>query len=203
MSRIGIEVTLRTPAEIAAAAEEARRKLFIGNGRLVLDMEWMFEKLVTPIYGVELDVRGEDDPELDGAHASFDVKAKVVNVRQSVLLRCQAEDPDAIFTMCHELGHICMHGNPLLFRKKNSGTKPGHYMDPEWQADRFAMEFATDRRLLETYDTPASAATYFRMPESKMRLFLSQLRHEGVLIGSTKTQMDRAFEIATQGGFDF
>lgn len=203
MSRIGAEVALRTPREIYEVAQEARRRLFVGGGRLILDMEYMLEKLVQPQYDVVLDVRDEDDPDLAGAHAAYDVKNRVIRVRQSVMIRCMAEDPDAIFTICHELGHVCMHADPVLFRRRARTGRPGKYTDPEWQADRFAMEFAVDRTQLERYGTPASAAVYFRMPEREMRAYFSDLRAEGILSGQPMTQMDKAFEIATQEGFDF
>lgn len=60
--------------------------------------------------------------------------------------------PRALFCLCHELGHVCVHalklvelsGIPHEVRAMNKGDLPLHraYEDTEWQANAFAAAFA-------------------------------------------------------------
>jgi hypothetical protein len=200
-----VEVNLRTPTEIFNVAQDVRSKFSIGaNGRIVHAMEWLFTHMVPEHYGVHLDVVDDHDPALRNAYAEFDVRHKTLRVRQGVFLRCDLDDPEAIFTMAHELGHIVLHGEQKYFRRtRRLLVASRSYIDPEMQADRFALEFLVDRKMLERYDEPRTAASYFRVPLSQMKLFFAMLRSEGSLVGNAQTMMDKAFEIATQAGFDF
>jgi hypothetical protein len=205
VSKIGVEVNLRTPTEIFDAAQAVRDKFAIGrDGRIVHSMEWMFTHLVPEHYGVHLDVVDDHDATLRSSHAEFDVRHRVLKVRQGVFLRCDLEEPEAIFTMSHELGHIVLHGDPKYFRRtRRLNVMSRSYIDPEMQADRFALEFLVDRKMLERYDEPRTAASYFRVPLREMQLFFATLRSEGSLVRNPQTLMDKAFDTAMQVGFDF
>jgi Zn-dependent peptidase ImmA (M78 family) len=194
----------KTANEVYEAAQKARRDLFIGpEGRVAFDMEWLLEKRVRPILGVEIDSRSDDDTDLAGVHAAYSCADKVIKIRESVIRRSMVEDPDAIFTICHEIGHVCMHSNPQFFRRVLPDHLPKKMCDPEWQANLFAVEFLVDRQMLYRYDNPLTAANYFRVPHGHMREYFAQLRAQGVLARLPKTQFDDQFETATQEGFDF
>ena len=205
MSRIGVVVVGKTTQEIFAAAQAAREKLNLGlTGRLAVDnLERLLEKRICPAFGVDLDVIGDDDSMLAGAYAAYSYGDRVLRVKESVVRKLKLEDPEAIFTICHELGHICLHSDPAFFRRELPRHLPKKMCDPEWQADRFAIEFCVDRqRLMELFQNSASAAAYFRVPLEKLKIYLAELDAEGKLQRKRLSKADKHFE-AVQEDFDF
>jgi Zn-dependent peptidase ImmA (M78 family) len=111
----------------------ARDRLAIGRaGRVPLDMEWLLERRVRPVYGVEPDIRDDNDPEVANVFALYDAGKNTLLIRNSVLLKAtHVEDPEAIFTIAHELGHICLHSNPTQFRRELPKKLPAKWCNPE------------------------------------------------------------------------
>jgi hypothetical protein len=203
MSNLGVVVTGKTPRELYEEAQRARSALQLdGLFRLAIDMEWLLQNLVCPRYEIELDVHSDSEPIVQGAHAGYDYQNRVLHIRSSVLRQTALEDPEAIFTVCHEIGHVVLHSNPLLYRSHYPEHIPKQLCDPEWQADVFAMEFAVDRSRLERYDTPRSAANYFRVPLRQMQLHFQRLRSEGVILNRKFDQEEILWE-GVQDKFDF
>lgn len=203
MSKIGAVAVGKTHREIYEIAQEARDRLTIGReGRLAIDMEWLLEKRARTILEIEIDVREDDDPEVAGAHAAFDPSERIIKIRESVMRRSRVEDPDAIFTICHELGHVFLHSKPHYFRRVLPTHLPAQMCDPEWQADLFAIEFCMDRAMLPRYDSPRSAANYFKVPLREMQIYFAQLRAQGVLVRDTPDRVEHYLARATQGELD-
>lgn len=204
MSRIGVEaVAGKSSKQLYEAAIAARKNLGIPvDGRLICNMEQLLEKQLRLAYGVELDPRSDNDPELQGALAAYNYSARVLKVRESVIYKLRIEDPDSLFTISHEIGHIHLHSNPDLFRREQPQLLPKAVCDPEKQADRFAREFMVDRRLLiEKYQNPNWAANYFKIPINEIKILMSQLRQEGVAGNSAASRLDVYLDQQTD--FDF
>lgn len=203
MSNVGVMIQGRTAREIRDAALRTRDLFGIGrSGRLSIPVEWLLANRVEPLLGVSYDPRTDNDPAIAGAYALYSPVDKVILVRESILRTARhADDPEANFTIAHELGHVILHTDPKYYRRKAPTHLPAGLCDPEVQADRFAMEFLVDREGLVAFRDPVSAAAYFRVPVLKMQIFLQQLRREGVIVPPTTrpSPLDQAY----QDGFEF
>ena len=200
MSRNGEMVAGKTSREIYEAAMAAREKLRLGlEGRLAIGPEWLLEKLVRPIYGVDIDI--VEDNALPDSYAAFVPADRVLKIRESVLRKAESEDHDALFTIFHEIGHICLHSDQVFYRH-NPSRRATKHNDPEWQADRFALEFSVDRQeLIDRYQHDlASASNYFRLPQAKLRIFLAELKGEGLIVPTNK---ELGMEEFQQRAFEF
>jgi len=201
VSGTGNVTIVRTPRIIHGIAQKARDELYLGpSGRIAHDPEWLLEKLVRPIKKVELDVCSDAD--LPSSHACFDVADRILRIRESVLRRARDEDPDALFTVWHELGHIYLHSDPLYFRETPPKHLPIKFRDPEWQADFFAVDFSVDRSKLAIYDTPLKAASYFRVPLIQMQKYFDQLTRDGILTPNPRSALEHYLDRAVQGELD-
>ncbi|OOG41499.1 hypothetical protein B0E51_07355 [Rhodanobacter sp. C05] len=172
------------------------------SGRLT-NLEWLLENRVQLILGVQLDIVDDRDSSVAGVHAAYNYAEKVVRIRESVMRKIRIDEPEARFTVCHEIGHICLHSNPDFFRQVLPNHLPKKICDPEWQADFFAVDFQVDRELLKQYDDPIKAAHYFQVPIWEMQLYFAQLKAQGVLASGAMTQADKCYEAAIQEGFEF
>jgi uncharacterized protein DUF955 len=75
----------------------------------------------------------------------------LVTLDQSTYLSLVADVPRALFCLCHEVGHICVHALTLVELSSisheaaalNRGEAPAHraFEDTEWQANAFAAAF--------------------------------------------------------------
>lgn len=205
MSRIGATAVVgKTTSEIFEIAKHARSQLIgAGSGRIVIDLEWLLEKRVRSTYNVEIDYVSDHDKSLIDAYAAYNCSERVLRIRESVIRKSKHEDPQAVFTLCHEIGHICMHSNPSYFRRENPRHLPTKICDPEWQADRFAIEFLIDRdKLMNMLDRLESAAAYFRVPYIELQKYVSELRAEGVIENKKINKIESHLEVL-QGDFDF
>lgn len=205
MSKIGIVAAAsKNGREIFEEAMKARSNLLLPReGRIALPFQTLIESNIRRAYGVELDVREDDDPELSGAFAAYNYKDSCLKIKHSVYLKLSLEEAEACFTICHEIGHIHMHSNPSLFRRVSPNQLPAKSCDPEAQADRFAREFMVDRSYLKKNQaTPESVARYFRIPQREIRLLISELKADGV-IDLPKRMDGNAYWEAQQADFDF
>lgn len=82
-----------------------------------------------------------------GEEAKFDAGENEILLSRETYYGLKADKARARFTLAHELGHAILHG-PLL--KNGQGRVPRKfykrttlpaYLDPEWQANRFAGGF--------------------------------------------------------------
>lgn len=202
MSRIGIAVVAKNLDDIASAAAAARAKLTVPAGRLVVRMDWLLERRVCPIMGVELDIREDSDSEMRGAHASFDIESRVLKVRESVMRGCTLECPEAVFTLGHEIGHICLHSDKTYFRRHEPEKLPKKNSDPEWQADMFAVEFLIDRTQLEHATDQLAAIMRSGVPKQQAVTYLAEYRARRVK-ALKEHRLDQYLREMTQDGFDF
>ena len=112
-------------------------------------------------------------------------------------------DPDAHFTLFHEIGHIHMHSERELFRLAPD-RKPTKFHDPEWQADLFAVEFAVDRdELVDRFGRHhlRSAAAYYKIPYTRLHThYLQYIQREAA---NQKANSVESYLNAVQGDFDF
>jgi Zn-dependent peptidase ImmA (M78 family) len=180
----------------------AREKLSLGlTGRLAISLEWLLEKRVRPVYGVEIDVVDDESAELSDAFAAYLPAERVLRVRESVMRKAELEDHEATFTIFHEIGHICLHSD-AVFHRNDPSRRPPRNNDPEWQADRFAVEFSIDRQeLIKKYqDDAVSASNYFKLPHEKVRQYMIELRNENVIVPSDD---ELAAVLREQARFDF
>ena len=75
----------------------------------------------------------------------------LVTLDHNTYLALNDESPRALFCLCHELGHVCVHSIKLVELSSiphevaalNRGDIPAHrvYEDTEWQANAFAAAF--------------------------------------------------------------
>jgi len=75
----------------------------------------------------------------------------LVTLDQATYLALNDGAPRALFCLCHELGHVCVHSMKLVELSSiphevaalNRGQVPAHrvYEDTEWQANAFAAAF--------------------------------------------------------------
>lgn len=205
MSKTGIvAVASKSGHQLHEEAMKARQRLLLPSmGRIVLPFQKLLEMHLRNAYEVELDVLDDDDPMLSGAHAAYNYAERCLKLRRSVHSKLPIEEPEACFTVCHEIGHIHLHSNPLSFRRIASNQLPSRWCDPEVQADRFAREFMFDREFIKDQNpSNETLARYFRMPVREMKLLLEELKAEGVLARPQKMDGEKYWE-AQQGDFDF
>lgn len=119
--------------------------------------------------------------------------------------------PRALFCLCHELGHVCMHTLKLLELSSiphevaalNRGNIPAHriFEDTEWQANAFAAAFlmpAIGLKQLETVLgvlTPQNLARRFNVSFDAGRIRLD-------LFGTRRRELLRAAEDLQANGTD-
>ena len=86
----------------------------------------------------------------------------LVTLDYSTYLALNEGAPRALFCLCHELGHVCVHSIKLVELSSiphevaalNRGQIPAHrvYEDTEWQANAFAAAFLIPAAGLETLE---------------------------------------------------
>jgi hypothetical protein len=204
VSRIGDVVSGKTLREIIDAAAEARVKLTLPvDGRLAVPMGFLLEKRVEPILQVQIDIRDDQDVEMSGLHAVYSLSDRVLKLRESVVRSCAIEEPEALFTVCHEIGHIWLHSDTEYFRRNEPSKLPKKTCDPEWQADMFSVAFMSDLRLFESSGYPLQALLHCRVPKTQALRYITELESAEILAKKQETLADRNFRNAIQDGFDF
>jgi len=72
----------------------------------------------------------------------------LIQIREDVYDKAVTGDGRARFTIAHELGHFFLHISSSLSFHRNDKDDIPTYMDPEWQANKFATELLIPRDLL-------------------------------------------------------
>jgi hypothetical protein len=102
---------------------------------------------------VEDHLMGDDDAR------TYPERALIL-LRQSVYDGAARGEGRARFTMCHELGHLCMHCGGSFSRIKPSAP-PKIFQNSEWQADVFAAHLMMPSSLMRDYSDPMSVMADF------------------------------------------
>jgi hypothetical protein len=134
--RNGFRVPGRSTADIRLHAIRMREVLGIAGPRF--DAVRVLEDLAK--YGVTVDVVDDNDPELPrGVEACWVPETVTLVIRQSVYEAAYRDEPRALFTIAHELGHLALAHRRTFNRET---TRPFQvFEDSEWQANSFAGEF--------------------------------------------------------------
>ncbi len=85
------------------------------------------------------------------------------------------------FTLCHELGHLLLHGGGALHR--SAVKDPPIYMSSEWQGDRFAGALLAPTYLIDVGDTPGSIAARFGISHGAAVVRKQQMLKEKMPMG--------------------
>lgn len=204
MSKIGSVASGKSLREIIDAAATARSKLTLPvDGRLAVSMDFLLERRVEPILEVQIDIRDDQDDDMSGLLAAYSLSDRVLKLRESVVRRCAIDEPEALFTICHEIGHIWLHSDTEYFRRSAPLKLPKKTCDPEWQADMFSAAFMSDLKLFESYGDPLQALLHCRIPKVQALRYIAELESARILVKKQETLADRNFWNATQGDFDF
>ena len=82
----------------------------------------------------------------DNDYAFYNLSDKVINIKESVFLGAERNNPRDRFTITHEIAHALLLNESTVQFCRSDTTNIPPYRDPEWQADCFAGE------LLMPYD---------------------------------------------------
>jgi hypothetical protein len=115
----------------------------------------------------EYDVRALAEMGDDHGRVEFDEKLLVL--REDVYDGVNENRGRDRFTACHEVGHVVLHDGRRLSRALPSGHPIKAYLDPEWQANRFAgallmpkqmvLRFSTIEQVMREFGVTRDAAT--------------------------------------------
>lgn len=173
----GFKVAPRSADVIANLAGGLRAAFGITGPRF--DAEGTLEQLT--LYGVTLDVLADDDPDLPrGVEACWVPDTVTLIVRQSVYKAACAEEPRALFTIAHELGHLAL-GHRRTFNR-DTRTTCEVFEDSEWQANTFAGAFLMPLELIRAHGvkTVADMMSVFGVSAQAAEIRLAKLRKKGL-----------------------
>ena len=110
----------------------------------------------------------DNDPNMADKWAYTDPTGKCIYLSETVYQKACQNNPQARFTIAHELGHLLLgHKVDVIFARQNCDTKIPCYRDSEWQADTFAAQLLmptelaqgkTTNELEQLFGVSASAA---------------------------------------------
>lgn len=84
-------------------------------------------------------VVADNNPMLVGKWACTNPSDKCIYISESVYRKACENNPQARFTVAHELGHLLLgHEYDAVFARANVNAAIPTYRDSEWQADTFA-----------------------------------------------------------------
>lgn len=110
----------------------------------------LFVELLHQSEFIELEIAEESSMPNDYG-LTFPRKNKIV-IRQDVYDSAVDGDGFGRFTIAHELGHLMLHKQEVVYARNQHGGKHKTYEDSEWQADKFAQELLVDtRKVLKSY----------------------------------------------------
>lgn len=121
-----------------------------------------------------------------GEEGTFDPAENCIILSESTYEALMDDVPRARFTLAHEMGHAILHGAFLRValegrtpQRKFKRTSLPAYLDPEWQANRFAggflMPTSAVRRCIKEGMTDAKIAQYFRVSLDAARTRISKI----------------------------
>lgn len=96
-------------------------------------------------------------------------------IREDVYDAAVEDQPRHRFTVAHEVGHALMHIGTLNRLPKSTGKVPA-YMDPEWQANRFAAALLMPRHLVRTCVSVDEIMQRFRVSRESAVLRIRTLK---------------------------
>lgn len=123
-----------------------------------------------------------------GEEAKFDPVEREILLSEATYQDLRLDVPRSRFTLAHELGHAVLHCAYL--KASLEGRVPQHrykrttlkaYLDPEWQANRFAAAFlmptqAIGKCLREGWSL-AKIAAYFRVSRKAAQIRAEKIAH--------------------------
>lgn len=176
----GHRVRPQSRRSIRHSAKVARETF--GLGGKAVDGERLLNQLV--LYGVTYDVIGNDCAlQLGGVEAMWCPELMTMYIVDETYDKLATEDARALFTVCHEVGHmILMHQVPQVLHRSAMPTVPHKiFEDSEWQADTFAAEFCMPLDIIQAEQLRTSEAirTRFGVSSQAATVRLSSLLKSG------------------------
>lgn len=84
-------------------------------------------------------VLDDNDPSMADKWAYTDPNNKCIYIKNSIYAKACQHNPQARFTIAHELGHLLLgHKLDMVFARQNGNGQIPCFRDSEWQADTFA-----------------------------------------------------------------
>ena len=91
--------------------------------------------------GYNFEIKDDADKMMLHYWAYTDPVSKTIYIRDSIYHKACCGDPQARFTIAHEMGHLFLgHGQGAVLARKAANADIPIYYDAEWQADTFAAE---------------------------------------------------------------
>ena len=142
--RAGAPVSPRSIKNIRAVAQSFREKFTkaLSDFRVFCPITSILDLLGTGEFEeYSFMVVDGSDPSMQGKWAFTDPERKSICISQEIYDKACENDPQARFTIAHELGHIFLdHKRDAVFARNNVNAEIPAYRDSEWQADTFAAE---------------------------------------------------------------
>jgi hypothetical protein len=167
-----------SPRSIAAIREAACR------ARTALEFCWptdigrFLERLTG--YSITLDVVSDYGTLPRGVEACWVPETLTLCLTNSVYEAACKNDPRALFTVFHEMGHALL-GHRRTLNREIPGREIKTYEDSEWQANQFAAEFLMPLDEIRRYSlwTEGKLMSRFGVSMDAARIRLGRLRRTG------------------------
>lgn len=156
-----------------------------GLGHQAIDGERLLDRLT--LLNLEYDVISYDASlQAGGIEAMWNPGANTIYIPDVTYNKLIQKDGRALFTVCHELGHVMLQHQVTQTLHRGSSAAPfSHkaYEDSEWQADTFAAEFCMPLPTIqaEGINWSRGIETRFGVSPTAATIRLRSLREEGVL----------------------
>ncbi len=129
----------------------------------------------------KVDIQIRPDNAMGRANAFVSGDRKSLFLRESLTTRASAGDPQAIFDVVHELGHLVLHPNrgPELPRMIDGNIRSrglDKNSSAEYQANRFARAFLMLPEEIEQFDDVDPLAENCNVPVKQAELRLTEFR---------------------------
>jgi Zn-dependent peptidase ImmA (M78 family) len=111
---------------------------------------------------------------------TFPKKGKIV-IRQDVYDLAVSGDGFGRFTIAHELGHLILHNQEVVYARNKHGGHHKTFEDSEWQADKFAQELLVDVRHVSKGDQISDIECKFGVSRKAAEVSFKALKNGGIL----------------------
>lgn len=172
----GFRVAPQSTVSIRRMAWNARQAFAIGEGRI--DLEHFLERMID--YGIVVDVFDSSDaPVGQAVEACWVPESRTLYIRDTVYANACRGGTRAVFTICHEIGHIILAHKRTINRER-PGRQIPVYENSEWQADTFGAEFAMPLPVINQFrlDTPGAIARHFGVSRQAAEVRIEKLVRE-------------------------
>lgn len=168
----GFRVSPRSIADIRETAKRARAAL---NFRWPVALDRFLEKLV--IYSITVDVVENHGVLPPGVEACWVPEDLTLYLTERVYKAACNNEPRALFTVFHEMGHALL-GHRRTLNREIPGLEIKRFEDSEWQADQFAAEFLMPLDEIVRYNlaTEGQLMSRFGVSMDAARVRLKRLR---------------------------